>query len=278
MSQFFEYHETSEEERITVASFYLDGAALAWYQWMYRNSQIHSWTQFLQALETRFASTAYDDPRGKLFKLTQTSSVAIYLSEFEALANRIVGLPAPFLLSCFVSGLKPDIRREALALQPSSLSQAADLARLNEEKIQDLLCHNRPLPFQPWTPPAVSRTFTPPPRSLHEPMLVRSLPPLLPAPPTNPRFKQLSEAAMAEHREKGPCFHCVQKWSRNHKCKGRFLLLVAEEDDDSAVTGADLPTDDPGGGPLDFYMGEEAQSARLASMPWLGPVLLRPFG
>jgi hypothetical protein len=40
ISQFFEYHRTPEEERITVASFYLDGAALAWYQWMYRNGQI----------------------------------------------------------------------------------------------------------------------------------------------------------------------------------------------------------------------------------------------
>ena len=31
ISQFFTYHQTPEEERITIASFYLDGAALAWY-------------------------------------------------------------------------------------------------------------------------------------------------------------------------------------------------------------------------------------------------------
>ncbi|BAT79082.1 hypothetical protein VIGAN_02189500 [Vigna angularis var. angularis] len=31
ISQFFEYHNTPEEERITVASFYLDSAALAWF-------------------------------------------------------------------------------------------------------------------------------------------------------------------------------------------------------------------------------------------------------
>ncbi|MCI66148.1 retrotransposon-derived protein PEG10-like, partial [Trifolium medium] len=58
ISQFFEYHRTPEEDRITVASFYLDGAALAWYQWMYRNGQIVSWNQFLLALELRFAPTA----------------------------------------------------------------------------------------------------------------------------------------------------------------------------------------------------------------------------
>lgn len=37
MSQLFDYQNTPEEERITVASFYLDGAALSWYQWMFCN-------------------------------------------------------------------------------------------------------------------------------------------------------------------------------------------------------------------------------------------------
>ncbi|XP_020232880.1 uncharacterized protein LOC109813157 [Cajanus cajan] len=109
ISQFFDYHETPPEERITVASFYLDGAALAWFQWMYRNGQILSWTQFLQALETRFAPSAFDHPKGKLFKLQQTSTVADYLSEFEALSNRIDGLPPSFLLSCFIFGLKTEV-------------------------------------------------------------------------------------------------------------------------------------------------------------------------
>jgi hypothetical protein len=108
-----------------VASFYLDGEALAWYQWLYTNGEIASWAQFLQALEFRFAPTAYDDLRGKLFKLQQSGSVAGYLGEFESLANRIVGLSPRDLLSCFVSGLKPEIRREVLAQQPIDLSQAA---------------------------------------------------------------------------------------------------------------------------------------------------------
>ncbi|MCI14874.1 hypothetical protein A2U01_0036007, partial [Trifolium medium] len=130
ISQFFEYHRTPEEERITIASFYLDGAALAWYQWMYQNGQIASWTQPLRALELRFAPTAYDDPKGKLFKLTQSSSVVAYLSEFESLANRIVGLSQLDLLSCFISGLKSEVRREVLAQQPTSLNQASRLTRL----------------------------------------------------------------------------------------------------------------------------------------------------
>ena len=37
------------------------------------------------------------------------------------LANRIIGLPAPFLLSFFISGLVPEIRREVQALHPLTL-------------------------------------------------------------------------------------------------------------------------------------------------------------
>lgn len=89
----------------------------------------------LQALEAHFAPFQYDDPTRILFKLTQRGSIMDYLSQFETLANRIVGLPTPFLLSCFISGLKPDILREVQALQPLTLIQAIALARLQEEKI-----------------------------------------------------------------------------------------------------------------------------------------------
>jgi hypothetical protein len=220
--QFFTYHETPEEERITIASFYLDGPALTWYQWMYSNHQIVSWTQFLQALETRFAPTAYDDPRGNLFKLTQSTTVAAYLVEFEALANRIVGLSPADLLSCFISGLKVDIRREVLSRQPTSLTQAAGLARLQEDKLLDQQRVNRP------------KLTPPPPRYSSDSSSIARPGPgpgLLPTPPAKPRFRHLSESEMAERREKGLCFNCDQKWSRNHNCRARIFLMVVDADE-----------------------------------------------
>ena len=63
-------------------------------------------------IHARFSSSAYEDPTGVLCKLTQRSTISAYLSEFEARAHRIIGLPASFVLSCFVSGLSPAIRRE----------------------------------------------------------------------------------------------------------------------------------------------------------------------
>ncbi|KAL5162087.1 hypothetical protein HKD37_07G019259 [Glycine soja] len=70
ISQFFNYQGTLEEEHITIASFYLNGLALSWFQWMFRNDFITSWSGLLQAIETRFVPSFYDDPRDVLFKLS----------------------------------------------------------------------------------------------------------------------------------------------------------------------------------------------------------------
>lgn len=52
INQFFAYHDTPKCDCLTIASFYMEGPALAWFQWMSRNNQFSSWTAFLQALET----------------------------------------------------------------------------------------------------------------------------------------------------------------------------------------------------------------------------------
>ena len=112
---------------------------LAWFQWRTSNDQLTSWSDFIQALQSLFAPSQYENPIDALFKLTQKGTVNSYLSEFEDLANRIVGLPSLFLLCCFVSRLSPQIRREVQALQPLTMAQAAGLARLQEKKLLDAL-------------------------------------------------------------------------------------------------------------------------------------------
>ncbi|RDX86680.1 hypothetical protein CR513_31967, partial [Mucuna pruriens] len=131
---FFYCHGTPEHEWIQVASFYLDGL-------------------------------------GTLSKLTQRGTVNSYLSEFESLANRIVGLPPSFLLGCFISGLSPDIWRKVQALQPLTLVQATTLARLQEDKLN-----------------GAKRAFAP--NSSHCPFQSHRTP-----------FKRLTHAEMATHRE-----------------------------------------------------------------------------
>ena len=42
INQFLEYHGTLEHDRLTIASFYMEGWALAWFQWMASNGQFTS--------------------------------------------------------------------------------------------------------------------------------------------------------------------------------------------------------------------------------------------
>ena len=151
----------------------MDGPTLAWFQWMMRNHQLTSWSSFLQEIKARFAHSPYKDLTGTLFKLTQRKSVSKYMLQCEAPANRIIGLPTQFLLSCFISGLDPDIHHEVQALQPLTLVQATGLTRLHEEKLMEHCCSFCGRAY-PGTTSSSSSTFSP---SLSPPTL-----PLSPSP------------------------------------------------------------------------------------------------
>lgn len=90
----------------------MERPTLSWYQWMTRNGFFTMWPAMLQALESRFAPSFYNDPHSAFFKLCQRGTINKYLTEFKCLANRIVSLALPFLLNCFISGLNLELRRE----------------------------------------------------------------------------------------------------------------------------------------------------------------------
>lgn len=141
--------------------------------------------------------------QGALFKLTQTHFIADYQSQFEQLSNRVYGLSAQALLSCFISGLKPEIRREIQALQPQTLAQAIGLAKLQEDKIRD-----KPIPNRSWGHKQPHFSFN------------SDKPPLLPLPSVSPTqqsssslpIKKLPSQEMQLRREKGLCFNCDDKF------------------------------------------------------------------
>ena len=230
VTQFFEYHATSKPDRLTITSFYMEGPALAWFQWMYRSGQLSSWSAFLHAIHARFSSSAYEDPTGVLCKLTQRTTVSAYLSEFETLANRVIGLPVPFVLSCFISGLNPAIWREVQVMQPHSLAQAVSFARLHEEKFLD----SRRQGSKPSSSISSGTSATRPPSSLNAPLQDSSLLPSASRPRASTiPFKRLTPSELALRREQGLCFNCEEKYSRGHKCASSLFLFVTEEDDDN---------------------------------------------
>ena len=69
-----------------------------------------------------------------LFKLTQQGSIHDYNLQVTALACRTYGMHLEAILDCFVSDLKPDLRREEMAQNPISLMRAVSLANFFEDK------------------------------------------------------------------------------------------------------------------------------------------------
>jgi hypothetical protein len=212
ITQFFEYHHTPDDQQMRIAAFYMEGEALSWFQWLHSNGQFLTWPLFLQALESRFAPSLYEDPKGALFKLCQTSSVREYQTQFEALANRIMGLPPPFHLGCFISGLKPAIRREVQAFQPISLTQVIHLARLQEEKFLDRA------PFPP-------KLFQPAPSTGSS---SSSFKPTLTVTPVkaNTPIKRLTSDELQARRAKGLCYNCDERFQLGYRHKRQVHLLI----------------------------------------------------
>jgi hypothetical protein len=134
--RYFNFYSIVENDRLTIASFYLDDEAADWFDWMSRNDRFVDWSNFTAALIQRFRAKDLESPEGLLAKLTQTSTVADYRHQFEEISNRSMVLPSPFLISCFISGLRADIKQSVLIHRPVTLEDAMETAQLHENRIQ----------------------------------------------------------------------------------------------------------------------------------------------
>ncbi|KAJ4965781.1 hypothetical protein NE237_017630 [Protea cynaroides] len=221
-----------------ISSFHMDGKALQWYQRMHRNGEFVSWEAFTKALEIRFGPSEFDDHQGALSKLTQTASVQDYQSQFEALANHTTNISSSFLISCFISGLRPDIRSEVLAFRPATMSQTIALARLQEAKIGERRRYNgRPTDSYGYRSSELPIPKTP---------LISTPPTTVPTVPPRIPVKRLSTAEMQQRRECGLCYNCDDKLSPGHRCKNRQFFLLDVELDETSIElpdSAPLPYD-----------------------------------
>jgi hypothetical protein len=139
--QFFEFQGTTEEDKVALAAYHLEGEAQLWYQ-LFKESEEHiSWEAMKDWLHVRYGATQFDDFFGDLTKLRQTGTVREYQGQYERLLSRAGRLSVTQQVSGFISGLKESIRPEVQASGPSTLTAAVGLARLYEAR---LLAQRRP--------------------------------------------------------------------------------------------------------------------------------------
>ncbi|KAF5778414.1 putative nucleotidyltransferase, Ribonuclease H [Helianthus annuus] len=208
---------------------------------MDRHDPIATWGAFTTALIKRFCQKTLERPEGLLAKLQQTSTVEDYRHRFEEISNRTtVTLPPEFLISCFISGLRLDIKQSVLIHKPNTLEEAMEKAQLHENRINmergvGRVSLGSGKPILP-TPKIQPNAFT----SVSSP--VSSAPKLS---TTTVGFRRLSPAEISQKRALGLCFRCDEKFTSDHKCKAAPQLLFFDDDPGPETTsdsgGCDTP-------------------------------------
>lgn len=177
-----------------------------------------------------------------ILELQQTGSVVQFHTQFMTLANRVVGLSDEALLDYFISGLKPNIKKDVLAREPNSLPRAVALAKLYDEGGSGFPHGSKPK-FHSSPSTSLSVSATPP--GFHA---KSSHPPLLTTPPSkpSPMVRRLTPAEMQLRREKGLCYNCDEKFSATHKCPNKqFMMLIMDSEEEADNLEAPVPETEP---------------------------------
>lgn len=224
--QYFEFKGVDPHQRVQLASFHLEGAALQWHRWFTKYRGQLLWDEFTAAVLQRFGPTDYEDPAEALTRLKQVTTIAVYQAEFEKLSQQVDNLPENYLVSCFISGLSDEIRLDVKVKQPRTLSDAIGVARLVEE---------RNLLQKKTTNSGRITNVGQPTRSAPTPTAGVLGP--APAPrggQTSPMpFRRISSQEAKDRRERGLCFYCDDKFVPGHRCQRPQLFMIedlAEED------------------------------------------------
>lgn len=132
--QYFEFMRVPFDQRVSLASFHLEGLALQWHRWYAKYHGPATWTEFTKALLLCFGPTDFEDPSEALTRLRQLTTVVAYQENFERLSHCVDGLPKSFLIGCFIAGLKDEVRLDVKIKNPRTLADAIGVACLIEER------------------------------------------------------------------------------------------------------------------------------------------------
>uniref|UniRef100_A0A2N9EN79 Ty3 transposon capsid-like protein domain-containing protein n=1 Tax=Fagus sylvatica TaxID=28930 RepID=A0A2N9EN79_FAGSY len=225
--QYFHYYQVLEPEKVMHASYHLDEEALVWFQDC--EHELHGWNDFVRAIQIRFGPASYDDPMELLTKLKQTHSIAAYKSQFELTSNRVRDLSDMHKLSCFMSGMKDEIRLAVKMQGPRNLGEAYALAKIQEEYLTTVKRSTRPT-YEPsrdsWVQSQAQQGAARVEIKSGDSKQFSARPSM--------QVQRLTPMQMSERRKKGLYYNCDERWSSDHRCKDRKLYLIEEVEDEEA--------------------------------------------
>nr|GEU88201.1 disease resistance protein [Tanacetum cinerariifolium] len=243
--QFFKVDGVPDERKIQLAAMHMFDVALVKYQqYMKKYLDNSMWEHFEVEVVKRFG-VLYDDPIVELKNLKKTRLVQHYQGVFEALLNK-VDLPEPIDMSMFIGGLKPEIGTPMRMFQANTLSEAYQLARM-QEATNIILKPRYNTPLLP-TPKQSTPTTTYASKAMTTPTKTNSVGQNSGYITRNMVHKtyRLTQKELEDKRANGQCFYCDKKFVPGHKCSGQLhsIEVIAEGDLDSYINGDDETYED----------------------------------
>ncbi|KAL0300957.1 UNVERIFIED_CONTAM: hypothetical protein Sradi_6372500 [Sesamum radiatum] len=205
-----------------------------WFQGIIEKKGLPEWNQFIQLIYERFEGVDPGTVLREFNTLKQgTNSVDLYLERFEELKSHVLifhnDFPESYFVTCFVNGLRADIRGGVLQLKPTRLHEAVALAKNQEATVDAILKRVNPTPTtKAWQS---NRSFTNPKPSNLTAKPLSGPTTYSVSKPSPPIRKILSEEEMQARRSKNLCYNCDEIFRPGHKCKQQLMYCILTEDE-----------------------------------------------
>lgn len=220
--KFFDMSGTPYEQWVNIATGHFYGKANVWLKNICVPWQMVSWQNFCQMIADRFTQANAHEAVEKLKNIQQHGSVQNYIDHFEECVQLVKRdhpyLQELFLMSCFIGGLRPDIKHDVSGQRPTGILQAYWYAKVYENAAAAKKSYYQSI--QPRQKGPTNFRFPPKPLQLpgHD-----KQPPDKPAPQMDRPTRQ--------------CWYCKEPWNREHRCRqGRTLHIMQEIEDDPIDT------------------------------------------
>ena len=124
-----------QDNKLKLASYYLDGMALCWHQNYMRSlgGQIVSWSAYVSPMLPIWGG-GEKNPLEELIELKQRNDLETYIKDFDILWNRSE-ISEKNALVFFIGGLDIEVKNMIKMFEPKSLKQAYTLARLQDNTL-----------------------------------------------------------------------------------------------------------------------------------------------
>ncbi|KAL2248536.1 UNVERIFIED_CONTAM: hypothetical protein Sindi_2705900 [Sesamum indicum] len=130
-SRYFQLIPIPKDQRVSMASIYMQGKAELWYQGYVEKKEFRSWDEFVANVLGRFEALNNAKVTTEFNKLHHETTVDTYLERFEELKDQMVifnkSLDEDFFMMKFISGLKDEVKLFVTNCEPTSLNHAITL-------------------------------------------------------------------------------------------------------------------------------------------------------